>query len=206
MARLYKTPNILKKQGRKSYYVDNSSNDIDIKSNHAGTIDSVETRLLKVLDTMIEEKQDWTLPQVMRRAKTSGTSRYRYEAVYKDTIEMIKKYQLGIMPKEEDEKDIPNFDTLEQAVLQRTKQTMTGGAQDNFDSLIYDLKGLISEELFQKASYVSDAYIGFCVNGIRIHPAFANTKDIKERFELICEKYQYVQELKEEYNRLKKEL
>ena len=119
MARMYKTQDILRKKRRKNYYVDENGNILYEKRNIAGYLDSIETRLDKVIETMIEQNADWSMPQIMRKANVEGVSKKQYSETYRDVIDMIKKYQMGITEKDDDEKDIPNFDTLADEVRKK---------------------------------------------------------------------------------------
>lgn len=202
MARLYKTPKILKKQSRNSSYVDKNGNPTDSKNEEYGKVDSVETRLISVLNTMIEEKQDLSLSHLMRDAKTRGASRHRYDEIYSDTIEMLKKYLLHQMDKDTDEKNIPDFIDLEKAVKDKVNACIQyGGIEDIFGSLVYDMRGMVSDELSQSTEYMIDAYTAFLANGIHIHPAFVGYS-LNELFELIEDKYNKIKALNEEYKSL----
>ena len=202
MARLYKTPKILKKQSRNSSYVDKNGNPTDSKNEEYGKVDSVETRLISVLNTMIEEKQDLSLSHLMRDTKVRGASRHRYDEIYSDTIEMLKKYLLNQMDKDTDEKNIPDFIDLEKAVKDKINACIQyGGIEDTFGSLVYDMRGMVSDELSQSTEYMIDAYTAFLANGIHIHPAFVGYS-LNELFGLIEDKYNEIKALNEEYKSL----
>lgn len=202
MARLYKTPKILKKQSRNSSYVDKNGNPTDSRNEEYGKVDSVETRLISVLNTMIEEKQDLSLSHLMRDAKARGASRHRYDEIYSDTIEMLKKYLLHQMDKDTDERNIPDFIDLEKAVKDKVNACIQyGGIEDTFGSLVHDMGGIVSDELLQSTEYMIDAYTAFLANGIHIHPSFVGYS-LNELFWLIEDKYNKIKALKEEYKSL----
>lgn len=202
MARLYKTPEILKKQSRNSSYVDKNGKTTDSRNEEYGKVDSVETRLLSILNTMIEEKQDLSLSHLMRDAKARGASRHRYKEIYSDTIEMLKKYLLHQLDKDADEKNIPDFIDLEKAVKDKVNTCIQyGGIEDTFDALVYDMKGMVSDELSDKTEFMIDAYTAFLANGLHIHPAFVGYS-LNELSGLIEEKYNKIKALKEEYKNL----
>lgn len=202
MARLYKTPNILKKQSRKSAYADKNGNITDNWNDERGKVDSVETRLLNVLNAMLEEKQDLNLSHLLHDAKVRGASKYRYEEIYSDTLEMLKKYLLHQMNKDNDEQNIPDFIDLEKAVKDKVNASIqSDGIEDTFGALVFDMKGMISDELSQSTEYMIDAYTAFLSNGIHIHPAFVGYS-LNELFGLIEDKYNKIKALKEEYKNL----
>lgn len=203
MARLYKTPNILKKQSRKSAYLDKNGNPTDSRQKEYGKTDSVETRLMNTLNTMIEENQDLNIHTLLREAKARGASRYRYQEIYSDTIEMLKKFLLHQMEKDVDEQDIPDFMYLEKDIKDKVNACIVGGIEDVFGSLVYNMKGIVSNELSQNAEYMTDAYTAFLANGVHIHPAFVGYS-INELSKLIEDKYNTINALKEEYSSLKK--
>lgn len=205
MARLYKTPDILKKQSRKSAYIDKAGNPTAIRQSENGKIDSVETRLLNVLNTMIEENQDLDIFTLLREAKSRGASRYRYQEIYADTIEMLKKFLLHQLEKDVDEQDIPDFMYLEKAIKDKVNTCLVGGIEDDFGALVFDMKGIISNELSQNTEYMIDAYTAFLSNGIHIHPAFVGYS-VNELSRLIEDKYNTINTLKEEYSSLKRSL
>lgn len=255
MARFYKTPQILKKEKRNSYYTYKNGKPTEKKRRKPIKVDSAETRIQKALELFIIKGEDFTIGQLMRSANVRGTSRYRYEDIYADTIEMIKKYEMNIMQKEDklpvaaplqlllDEKAGVGIkqltlkeeigmamkdpskisDRVEDALLESAKrrkeyvevlgeiitkrvfQTILGGTHDTLGSVLFELskKGIIGEKAFDKAYDVSEKYfILFSTRRSLIHPAFAG-KNINEIAELVREKYERVQKLKQEYYELK---
>lgn len=197
MAKFYKTPDILKYSYRKDYYTDKNGEKVYTRQDDGVMVDSVSARLLKEIDKMIAENLDLSVAQIMRRAKVEGFSKRQYMDVYKDTVELIKKYQLGIIKKDD---DIPMFDSLDMETQQKTKQ-LVFGIQDEFDTIIWDAKGLVSEELSEKSSFVSDAYIARASADEKMVPELSNI-NVNDMFSFIEEKYKRVQELKKEYESL----
>lgn len=158
---------------------------------------------MNTLNTMIEENQDLNIHTLLREAKARGASRYRYQEIYSDTIEMLKKFLLHQMEKDVDEQDIPDFMYLEKDIKDKVNACIVGGIEDVFGSLVYNMKGIVSNELSQNAEYMTDAYTAFLANGVHIHPAFVGYS-INELSKLIEDKYNTINALKEEYSSLKK--
>ena len=71
------------------------------------------------------------------------------------------------MDKDTDEKNIPDFIDLEKAVKDKVNACIQyGGIEDTFGSLVYDMRGMVSDELSQSTEYMIDAYTAFLANGI----------------------------------------
>lgn len=198
MARLYRTPDVLHDLTRFSKLHDENGNLLPEVNKESTEVRNVEYKLLKTLDKMIAENADLTQTQLMKRANTYGETRRRYDYIFKDLIEMLNKYALGKIPKDEDEKYIPNFDTLAVETRQKTKRFIMG----TFDELTFIFDAPKYSALADKVAAASDAYIAFEAGDFRIHPDFAGLS-INEIFDKISDKYETIQKLRKEYEMLK---
>lgn len=202
MARLYKTPRILQKQSFKKHNYEKNKK-TSAYDEYTEDVNTVETRLLDTLKSMVDSGSELRLSLLLRKAEARGKSRQRYSSVYGDTIEMLKKYMLHQLDKDADENNIPDFMDLEQAVKDKVNACIQlDGVEDTFGALVYDVKELVSDGLVQKSGYMIDAYTAFLVNGIHIHPDFVGYS-LNELSELIEEKYDKICLFREEYENLK---
>ena len=115
---------------------------------------------------------------------------------------MINKYQLQTQSKDAEEESIPNFDTLNKEIIDKSFKLIMG-LEDEYACLIDDAGELVSEELHKTSSHVPDAFFSE-LGDFRIHEAFAG-KTLTEISKLIADKYELVQKLKQEYDSLKEE-
>lgn len=201
MARLYRTPDVLHDLTRFSKQHDEEGNLLSDDRDESIEVRNVEYKLLKTLDKMIAENVTLTQTQLMKRANTYGETRRRYDYIFKDLIEMLNKYALGKVPKDEDEQSIPNFDTLAEETRNKTKRFIMG----TFDELTFIFDVPEYNHLAEKVAAASDAYIAFEAGDFRIHPDFVGLS-INEIFDKISDKYETIQKLQKEYEMLKLEV
>lgn len=204
MARLYRTPDVLhcitrqsKQHDEEGYLLpDNEVRETSVE------VHNTEYKLLKALDKMLQESDEKiTKSKLMKITNTFGKHRYKYDYIFNDLIEMINKYELHTIPKDNDEKNIPDYEELKTAIGKKTTAFMLG----TFDKLdfLYDMDD--HKELLKKAEEVMDAYIAFGAGDYHIHPDFIGCT-INEIFDLISEKYERIKLLEKIYKELKAEL
>lgn len=209
MARYYRTPDVFIKTRRNSKWRDVGGKYIeDAKNTTSYNAPNVEYRLLKTLRKLADsewEKEEGrkavTTTQIFKKSHVSSSSKQRYEYIFSDFLEMINKFELGRGEKDDDEKDIPLFDKLEDETKEKTNRFMYG-IFDQFSSTMFDYieKGGV---LDNKLLGVHGAYIS-AYGSKRIHPDLL--MGINEIPAVIVKKYDRVQKLMERYKELRAKL
>lgn len=197
MAKIYRTPDLLKR-------IRMVTKTLEDRKTH---VPNVEYMLLQTINQMVEaeeskpvsERKALTQTSVINKTGVSNSATKTHKQIFTDLLPLINKYQLEVVPKDADEKNIPSFDTLKSTIHTKTRLFMEK-THDMWAPIFDDL----DETLKEKVDITFEAYFGFG-DGRWIHPDFAG-KNVNEIFDMICEKYQRVQELKAEYESLKKEL
>lgn len=213
MAKLYRTPNVLDTLSRKSRRRDSSGELLDNDKDVPTEAPNVLSRVLKTLDSLVEEEMKKTdvserkaLTQswLGREAQTNGTTYSRYAYLFGDTIEMLNKYYLCVLDRDKaydsnkNEYTIPDFETLDKKMSQKIFDLIMG----TFDELA-DFPIERYGEFASKVDRTVEAYTAFISDGLRIHPAFAG-HGLNELTDLLQKKYDDVQRFQAEYDRLEK--
>lgn len=197
MAKIYRTPDLLKRLRMVTKTLaDNETN-----------VPNVEYTLLQTVDKMVaaeknkpvSERKPLTQTNLIKEAEVGNSAIKTYEYIFKDLLPLINKYELEVVPKDDDEKNIPSFDTLESDTIYKTFRFMNKTHDTYWDTVYDDL----DEELKAKIGNTCDSLFAYA-DGRWVHNDFSG-KNINEIFDMVCEKYQRVQELKAEYESLKKE-
>ena len=198
MAKIYRTPDLLKR-------IRMVTKTLEDRKTH---VPNVEYMLLQTINQMVEaeeskpvsERKALTQTSVINKTGVSNSATKTHKQIFTDLLPLINKYQLEVVPKDADEKNIPSFDTLESDTINKTFRFMDK-AHDVYWSKVYDS---LDEELKAKVDNTCDSLFAYA-DGRWGHNDFAG-KNVNEIFDMICEKYNHVQELKAEYEKLKKEL
>lgn len=198
MAKIYRTPDLLKR-------IRMVTKTLEDRKTH---VPNVEYMLLQTINQMVEaeeskpvsERKALTQTSVINKTGVSNSATKTHKQIFTDLLPLINKYQLEVVPKDADEKNIPSFDTLESDTINKTFRFMDK-AHDVYWSTVYES---LDEELKAKVDNTCDSLFAYA-DGRWGHNDFAG-KNVNEIFDMICEKYNHVQELKAEYESLKKEL
>lgn len=197
MAKLYRTPDLLKRTKMVKKEIAKGVNAPNVEYILTTTIN---TMVKEELDKPAAERKPLTQTNIIKRAGVGNSAIKTYKYIFSDLIPFINKFQLEVVPKDDDEKNIPSWNTLEKETMDKTYKFVMGVHDPKWIEIYDDL----DESLQNKIDNFDDAYFGFA-DGRWIHPDFEG-KDINKIFSLISEKYHHVQELKAEYEYLKKQL
>lgn len=199
MAKYVKTPPIDIKPTRKVF---------DKKTEKTSIEESLESRLLKDIDEMLEKGIPLTKTRLANRTGIKGGSFNTYAAIFDDTIDMIRMFELGTKDKTGEFASVPNFDRLEAEVTTLIKQHAK--RIDYLNDLYLDMEEInpeIDTSKKQDELYnIVESYFGFIFKSSYIHPAFAGVNSIDDITKLIETKYEYNQKLWRKYKQLKRKL
>ena len=198
MAKIYRTSDLLKRIRMVTKTLEDGTTHVP----------NVEYILLQTINEMVKteeskpvsERKALTQTNVIKRAEVGNSAIKTHKYIFTDLLSLINKYQLEVIPKDVDEKNIPSFDTIESDTINKTFRFMDK-THDTYWGTIYDD---LDEELKAKVANTFDSLFAYA-DGRWEHTDFSG-KNINEIFDMICEKYIHVQELKAEYESLKKEL
>lgn len=204
MAKMYRTPPVLANMSRGSRRIDSSGGLLEADKEQATEAPNVLSRVLKKLDILVDEelkkpvdeRKPITQNMLGEEAATKGSSYERYDYVFKDTLEMLNKYFLCTVQKDS---SVPDFETLKRS-MDKIRSDFVLGDFDKLAKFTIERYGDFEVKLYD----ASDAYTAHFADGLRIHPCFGGY-GINDIADMIYEEYQKVQELQEEYDRLKAE-
>lgn len=209
MAIMFRTPDILSDITKQSHYDEQGNYSKEIRE-----VLTTEVKLLKILNRMVKEGVPLSQTKLKNRAGVTPGTVNHYDYIFKDVIDMYclfypaapkRKTQNPKFQEAEmlmNKYNIHDFDALEKGAI---KNMILNIALKN-DKLailaddLYD-KGIVNETFNEKAPMPSEAIFSFMAQRY-IHPDFESL-DINGMRKKVYEKYQKVQELKAEYNRLK---
>lgn len=211
MARYYRTPDVFIKTRRNSKRLDEDGKIIeDVENTTSHLAPNVEYRLLETIRELTDEqakkkrkmyRRELTETHVLKMANVSSASKPRYEHILVDLIEMVNKFKLETREKDDDEKDIPSFDKLEDKTKEKTHRFIYG-TFDQFSSNMLDYiekDGVLGNKLNGVHAAYTSAY-----GSKRIPPDLL--MGINEIPAVIVEKYDRVQELMGRYKELRAKL
>lgn len=213
MAIIFRTPDILANITKQSHY-----DEQDNYSEKTIEVQKTEVKLLKTLRRMAKSNGEIPISQTQLAKSTDATNGTikHYDYIFKDVIDMFSLFfhaaptRVTKNPKFQEAKalmdkyDIHDFDTL----LAKANHFMIWDSmpvQDSFADKVLDLaeKGVVSKEFSDKTIEFLISFMAH-VGERGIHKDFTEL-DINGMDKKVHEKYQKVQELKAEYDRLKAE-
>ncbi len=171
---------------------------------------SLEATLLDKIDEMIKEKIPLTKTKLSRETNIGGNSFNTYAAIFDDTIDMLRMFELGTKDKEGQLSAVPDFDKLSEFNKQLIKEHIE--KVDRLCALNMEIQELIPDDENIYSRYekllegIVDAFWGFLAETTFIHDAFIGMNSIDDIDHLIEEKYQYNQALREKLSQLEKQL
>ena len=195
MAKYFRTPNI------------------DIKPTRVkdGKVEkSLEATLLDKIDEMIEKKIPLTKTKLSRETNIGGNSFNTYAAIFVDTIDMLRMFELGTKDKEGRLANVPNFDKLAEMTKQLIKEHVE--KVDWFFELNAQIQEISpgDENVYsrnkEQLEGIVDAFWGYLGETAFIHEAFAGVNSIDDVAPLIEEKYKYNQTLRKKISQLRKQI
>lgn len=195
MAKYFRTPNV------------------DIKPTRVkdGKVEkSLEATLLDKIDEMIEKRIPLTKTKLSRETNIGGNSFNTYAAIFDDTIDMLRMFELGTKDKEGRLANVPNFDKLAEMTKQlieehANKVDILCGLDEQIqkiapgDDNIYSRNDKLLENIVE-------AFWGYLGETAFIHEAFAGVNSIDDVAPLIEEKYKYNQTLRKKISQLRKQI
>lgn len=195
MAKYFRTPNV------------------DIKPTRVkdGKIEkSLEVILLEKIDEMIEKKIPLTKTKLSRETGIGGNSFKTYSAIFDDTINMLRMFELGTKDKEGRLSTVPDFDKLSEMTKQLIKEHVEKvdrlcGLDMEIQELSPDDSNIYSRNEEQLEGIV-DTFWGYLGETSYIHSDFIGLNSIDDIDHLIEEKYKYNQTLRKKLSRLKKQV
>lgn len=171
---------------------------------------SLEATLLDKIDEMIKEKIPLTKTKLSRETNIGGNSFNTYAAIFDDTIDMLRMFELGTKDKEGQLSAVPDFDKLSEFNKQLIKEHIE--KVDRLCALNMEIQELIPDDENIYSRYekllegIVDAFWGFLAETTFIHDAFIGMNSIDDIDHLIEEKYKYNQALREKLSQLEKQL
>lgn len=213
MAIMFRTPDILGDITRMTHF-----DETVFRLEEAVEVQTAEAVLVRELDKMVADGIPLSQTQLAKRAGATGSTLKRYDYIFKDVIDMLSLFfpvskrapketnpELKAIAEELQKNNITGFESLERETSMKMRSFIDGiyGEYALLVSGLYE-KGLVNETFYKKSMEPSEAQFSF--TGQRfIHPDFVNL-DINQMGEFVYGKYQKVQELQKEYDRLKAEL
>lgn len=195
MAKYFRTPNV------------------DIKPTRVkdGKVEkSLEATLLDKIDEMIEKRIPLTKTKLSRETNIGGNSFNTYAAIFDDTIDMLRMFELGTKDKEGRLANVPNFDKLAETTKQLIKEhankvDILCGLDEQIQKIAPGDDNIYSrnDELLEG---IVKAFWGYLGETAFIHEAFAGVNSIDDVAPLIEEKYKYNQSLRKKLSQLKRQI
>lgn len=186
--------------------------DVDIKPTRvkSGKAEkSLEAALLDKIDEMIEKKIPLTKTRLSRETNIGGNSFNTYAAIFDDTIDMLRMFELGTKDKEGRLSTVPDFDELSEMTKQLIKEHIKKvdklcGLDMEIQEISPDDDNVYSRNEKQLEGIVH-AFWGYLGETSYIHEAFIGLNSIDDVDHLIEEKYKYNKILREKYLQLQNE-
>ena len=199
MAKYLRTPQVDIKRTRKVINKETEVTSIE---------ESLQSRLLKELDNMLENNISVTKTRLAKETNIKGGSYKTYSAIFDDTIDMLRMFVLGTKEKTGELAEVPNFDRLEEETAKLIQQHAS--RIDYLGNLYIELENLSPEidinDKLDKLYDILDAYWGFRYTTSYIHPDFVGVNGFDDIDKKIENTYQYNQKLWKRYQELKTKL